>query len=71
VDCEVADNVSAGTGANTIFVNGFLCCGYQIGVVSQTQIVVGGHIDDISAVQIDVSTLRAIKGSVHVASFFL
>ena len=66
MDCEVTDNVSAGTGTNTIFVNGFLCCGYQIGVVSQTQIVVGGHIDDFSAVQIDVCTLRAIKGSVDV-----
>ena len=71
MDCKVPDDVAACTGANAELVDGFFCRCDKCGMVRQTEIVIGRHIDNVASIQIDMTALRAVQCTIHKKTFFL
>ncbi len=71
MDCKVPDDVAACTGANAELVDGFFCSCDKCGMVRQTEVVIGRHIDNVASIQIDMTALRAVQCTIHKKTFFL
>ncbi len=71
MDCKVPDDVAACTGANAELVDGFFCRCDKCGMVCQTKVVIGRHIDNVASIQIDMTALRAVQCTIHKKTFFL
>ena len=54
----VTADVSAGCSCYTEFIDGIFCSCHYVRMICQTQIVIGGHIDDFLTVQNDSAALR-------------